>query len=214
MTFNDVGLSEDGFEFNGSSSLLFGELCATIFGKKNITELSIEITLNLDYQPLSANDYRCVIFSISKTMSNALPDSRDEISLYARQGNIQTNILGSHVVVCDYSTDKTYIIITFDNGIASVYHNNSEVYQGDVGSNTLVLDDIQQLVIGSQDDRNPYPLITKGTIPKFSIYNRALTEKEISDRYHKSTFLFLNDTPTPTQQEYIDWQNGLKIGRQ
>jgi hypothetical protein len=45
------------------------------------------------------------------------------------------------------------------------------------------------------------------------IYDKILTEQEIADRCNQSTFLFLNDTPTPTQQAYLDWQNSRIIGR-
>jgi hypothetical protein len=52
-----------------------------------------------------------------------------------------------------------------------------------------------------------------GTIKHVSIYNRALTPQEVADRYNQSTFLFLNNTPTPTQQAYLDWQDSRIIGR-
>jgi len=52
------------------------------------------------------------------------------------------------------------------------------------------------------------------SIKSVDLYDKILTEQEIADRYNQSTFQFLNDTPTPTQQNYIDFWDNRKIGRQ
>jgi hypothetical protein len=99
------------------------------------------------------------------------------------------------------------ITIVFDNGTAYTYLNGELFDSNDTVGDII---DIPSFDIGNQLD------LTRafgGIIHSISIYNRALTPQEVSDRYNDVTFQFLNDTPTPTQQAYLDWQDSRIIGR-
>ena len=50
-------------------------------------------------------------------------------------------------------------------------------------------------------------------VKRVSVYSRVMSAQEIIDIKADLTFQFKNVTPTTTQQAYIDWEDGLTIGR-
>jgi hypothetical protein len=203
MTFNDVGLSEDGFEFNGSSSH-----AQTRLPNANISNgLTAELIFNWDgynSQPANmlfncgtghgqyAGNFELIIDPDNILRFRAFNSTSNGIGF-----EIQTNQL--YFVVVEYHIDGTLIL-----------HVNNQKIDGKIiaDANSSLNDVIFD--VGKSFDSAYY---FNGTIKNVSIYNRALTAQEVADRYNQSTFLFLNNTPTPTQQAYLDWQNSRVIGR-
>lgn len=50
-------------------------------------------------------------------------------------------------------------------------------------------------------------------VKRVSVYSRELSVQEVADIKADLTFQFKNETPTTTQQAYIDWEDGLTYGR-
>jgi len=183
MTFNDVGLSDDGFEFDGESSYV---------------RLS-----GVPYYP----DESTVIISFNSDLGNwktGIRHSSANILFISHVGKPMVHINSSYNYGSPWDMGDNHLAITFKNDEWKMYQNSeltktfSEPYF-----------DSPPSFIGKTD--NYY---FNGTIKHVSIYNRALTAQEVADRYNEVTFQFLNDTPTPTQQNYLDFWDNRKIGRQ
>jgi hypothetical protein len=212
MTFNDVGLSDDGFEFNGSSSEITTISGESVVGKRIVSEFSIITKINPIEQPRGRYDYNCVIFNLRKNITNSVPDSLNEIALYIRYEDMYVRCCDEYIPVSEsYPISEIEIAITVKNNLCSIYKNGNLFIEKTINNDWLIDSTVFYIGrVGADIDK----LNFMGSMRFLDMYNRALTPQEISDRYQKNTFLFLNDTPTPTQQEYIDWQDGLKIGRQ
>jgi hypothetical protein len=203
MTFENVGLSEDGFEF--------------------------------------AEDGGSRILSHGITFPAGTPYTLETIvKWYGEPPSDFVLPFGNYLVSSDtfyyYNPNDDYFRYRSANNVVAIANSNSsDVFDGTSHNVTWVIDDSNNVsvfvdgvkngdttnVINSTMTINGYgdgydsrpEFSWVGWIQSASIYNRALTPQEVSDRYNQSTFLFLNDTPTPTQQAYLDWQNSRVIGR-
>jgi hypothetical protein len=206
MTFNNVGLSDDGFEFNGESSFIRHPYINTwIPNSDDFTFESVFLpsVVDVSHVAFSSQDNETVYKGISIYIMN---DNR--IRFHGYDGDVSISVYSDTTVNPHM---KYHVIAIREGDFFSLYVNG--ILENDTTYSTIdsLTDTFHQtpLYVGCRDLSNFF----KGTIKQASIYNRALTAQEVADRYNQSTFLFLNDTPTPTQQAYLDWQDSRIIGR-
>jgi hypothetical protein len=200
MTFNDVGLSDDGF------NIIEGVSSNVVWKEVNYYEWS-ECTLEVIFAPdrtyeNEENDWYDIFGSVYAYNTIAYNGYSDKLA-YRLINNDSTQIIQE----CDLPLEKDvyiHIIATFNsNTFEQKLYCNGELKSNGT-TNTHIKNINREQIVGRH---------VGGTYKRASIYNRALTAQEVADRYNQSTFLFLNDTPTPTQQAYLDWQDSRIIGR-
>jgi hypothetical protein len=175
MTFNNVGLSDDGFEFDGESSYI--EFDGTFFDMNGVT-LDVMFKWKGNYTVLQQivgtdnrfhewlaiqNDSGYIYFEDGINSNPYQFGTEDDVSL-----EVQENEWYNLTLTSWEGAYQSYM-----NGVPTVSDDKSE--QGSFVMNAIG---------GLPDDRRFY-----GTIKHVSIYNRALTPQEISDRYQRSTYL-------------------------
>jgi hypothetical protein len=173
MTFNNVGLSEDGFEFNDESSIIHVENPLPL-GSENVATVELDIT----YDNIGGNGYGRIINDSRGINYFALYGRTDGTSLTIRTYD---NIIYSVIGILTLGT-RMKITIVFDNGTAYTYLNGELFDSNDTVGDII---DIPSFDIGNQLD------LTRafgGIIHSISIYNRALTPQEVADRYNEVTF--------------------------
>jgi hypothetical protein len=198
MTFENVGLSEDGFVFDGTGDI-------DIKFRQNISEGSIFFTLIMpEFDGSYHSVYDAGYHSGFPYGDMAYIDNDSNVlSIYLRNtSNTSTSKTFFHNLTPGLEYQFGY---TWD-GTEVRFYKNGVVYEIEPFSG----------ILGRTNDGN----IAKGgynngifKMKKFEEFSRALTAQEVADRYNQSTFLFLNNTPTPTQQAYLDWQDSRIIGR-
>jgi hypothetical protein len=201
MTFNDVGLSDDGFEFNGSSSYIK----SPIDNKYNFEEYTVELIFTPS-EIMGSVFYGLVSLRSHWGTDNTVfevAQIEEDIRCYIYADNFKN-------VRYNINVGTKYHVVFSCNGTDIKLYFNGELV--DQGTGVSYIPNVKtDLYIGRRADAAIYG---KGIIKHVSIYNRALTAQEVADRYNEVTFQFLNDTPTPTQQNYIDFWDNRKIGRQ
>jgi hypothetical protein len=199
MTFNDVGLSDDGFEFNGSSSYISSNILNGI-NKSN------SFTCEIIFNAVTNNDKELLVSHVTSP--------NDVFGTSFKTGVLSTGMYnGSRYIYCvsdTINTNKEYDVISIFDGNSLTKYIYNEIVDG------VICPNLDSQLIGLYIGGHPSASerCFSGTIKHVSIYNRALTPQEVADRYNEVTFQFLNDTPTPTQQNYIDFLDNRKIGRQ
>ena len=203
MTFNDVGLSDDGFEFNGESSYI------RVPHQKSISfGINDSFTVSCSFIFDGNTDKALRLYRKGSNYYLFTTYTGEDVIFYTYDG---TTTSGGRIDgIGDGHIHNVTVVVDRYNGKVLLYldgiHDGTSWTLPDVGDTSSPYD----LYIGSDGGDS---LFFNGTIKHVSIYNRALTAQEVADRYNQSTFLFLNNTPTPTQQAYLDWQNSRIIGR-
>jgi hypothetical protein len=184
MTFNDVGLSEDGFEFNGENGYI---KCSHKLNKYE--ELTVEIDLNpdtIDSVSRIFNIGDILAASSTKGVEIAI-DNSERLGFYSNGDNNNSDLLYTNL---ETSPITAHYVVTKTQ--QTVYINGEFYKQDDMDIGDFSTD--YDLYIGTRiNDAGQY---YDGTIKHVSIYNRALTPQEISDRYNQVTFI--DDAPTLT----------------
>jgi hypothetical protein len=165
MTFNKVGLSDDGFEFDGESSYIkigtelhLNDFTIIINVKNNKTEYTTHIN---DYLPITSSsgneydNYICV-----RALTDGLEEFyvEDSSGTGASSGHSYRNTLFNEYVFC------------VNDGVASFYI-NGETYT--VETDLLAGFDIKYIGLGYASS------LLNGTVKHVSIYDRALTPTQV-----------------------------------
>lgn len=172
VTYNDVGLSSDGFEFDGSNSVID---CGSL---PNTTAISVESIIT----PSDIDGFKHIIskYGGSGFQQFTFAQNGSLLYFYINSGSSSNRIL------YDFEEVKTmHVICTFDSltNEQKMYVNGSLVAEQTLDVD-LINPDIN-LYIGSSVE---FDLKFGGIIPFVSIYKKALTAQEAIDRYNKVTF--------------------------
>jgi hypothetical protein len=200
MTFNDVGLSKDGFKFNGSSS--------HIKANKDVWMRTPAYTVEAIIKPdfLSENDYVGIVNFSSNDRRILVSNSGNLLS----QNKFVSGDIDMGASVFDTSKSDIYhVVVSINSEFIKMYVDDELISTTETNSEILTYGN--DLYIGWGHETIYH---YSGNILTVSIYSRALTAQEVSDRYRKLTFQFKNETSTPTQQKYIDMWDNRTIGRQ
>jgi hypothetical protein len=205
MTFNDVGLSDDGFVCPNTTEHIISDNIKFENGEPFTFECLVQWIGN-DSPSFYVLPFGNV-YDVKSTLYFYDPNSNK--MRFRSDTNVNITIPNSHpldVGLFDGSQHHVVYVIE-SNGDISVYID--AVQNGD----TVNINDTSFIFNGYGDGYGADTYVWQGYIKYVSIYNRTLTAQEVADRYNQSTFLFLNNTPTPTQQAYLDWQDSRIIGR-
>jgi hypothetical protein len=175
MTFNNVGLSEDGFEFVDGSRI------DTAFKNTPYPEITLEAVIiptivDGSFQMFFGN------YSGSGQYVNMYVDSLKKIRIQTRDKNDVTTFVQS-----DFSIEagiEYHVMGVIDNDSMYMYLNGEKQVD-------IVIVEIQQystnpMFLGAQNSPTAYQFY--GNMKLASIYNRALTAQEVTDRYNEVTF--------------------------
>jgi hypothetical protein len=175
MTFNDVGLSDDGF------NIIEGVSSNVVWKEVNYYEWS-ECTLEVIFAPdrtyeNEENDWYDIFGSVDTYNTIAYNGYSDKLA-YKLINNDSTQIIQE----CDLPLEKDvyiHIIATFNSNTfeQKLYCN------GELKSNGTANTRIKNINRGQIVGRH-----VGGTYKRASIYNRALTAQEVTDRYNEVTF--------------------------
>jgi hypothetical protein len=203
MTFNNVGLSDDGFEFDGEGSYID---C----GNDSSLSISNEISISVTFTTTNSSSDEIGLVGKRNGDGLEIPFAVELVS-----GIPRFSFYNSSFIYVDGMNDlrdgqQHTILFTYDSNKISVYEDG--INTSNKNETLPMVQNNYDVVIGSRGKGSAVRY--NDSIKHVSIYNRALTAQEVADRYNEVTFQFLNDTPTPTQQNYLDFWDNRKIGRQ
>lgn len=172
MTFADVDLSDDGFEFNGSNSI-------SLPADKRLeltTPFSIEVIINP-----ATNVHNDHIFTRGFDIFARIEEyGIVSIGIYDGAATKYTKSVTSII-----STGSSYhVVYVWDGSKILIYVNGQEVSYSVQDAISSIDIRSMDLFVGKRSDGYGFD----GTIPHVSIYSCALTAQEASDRYNKVTF--------------------------
>jgi len=200
MTFNDVELSEDGFEFDGINSWISFPSIPT-----RMWDMTIHLRMIWNGNGNDNDSLQQIIGNNDRYNEWIAIQEIDNGYTYMEDG------MNSNAYQLDTYTLRIDVGVIYDIFISLGENNYKVLLNGEFVRETEKADRYNfniNAIGGRPDDRR-----FEGIISLVEIYYRAYTVQEMKDRYNQSTFLFLNNTPTPTQQAYLDWQNSRIIGR-
>jgi hypothetical protein len=177
MTFNNVGLSKDGFEFNGVNSDI-------IYGSDNsvsdFNEITIEAIFDTDQ---TATPYGIVSkYVATNGQRSYILDTYDNIIRFI----LSDDGIASSLTITSASnySGVVHIICTWDGVTTCMYINGVLVNTGS-HSGKLHVNDAVDLKVG----HNIHGVSNLDKPVKYvSIYNRGYTAQECLDRYNEVTF--------------------------
>jgi hypothetical protein len=207
MTFHDVGLSDDGFA-PVSESPSDHISCGVV--PYNTMNFSVEVL----FKALKTSDRNFIYMN----GAGGYGEKRSHLEVYTDDKikfQIDDNTTFKEISSIDaVNYDKWYhVICTRNSNYMKMYINSSLESELEISGYGDLVSDRGMFIFAAKTGGDVVEP-GKNIIKKLSLYNRALTAQEVADRYNQSTFLFLNDTPTPTQQNYLDFWDNRKIGRQ
>lgn len=175
VTFVDVGLTDDGFEFDTSVITVDKSAKTDVHG-----DTSYEFMFKSDIP--SANSF--ILSNYNATTSGALMyiDTSGKFTFDGRDGSGSYRSVKSNTIVGNNSIVHVICMLTID-GIWSIYVNGTFDNSLDTSYSPSSLVNSTDITIGAFDAN-----YFSGTIEHVSIYQRALTSTEVKDRYKERTF--------------------------
>jgi hypothetical protein len=178
MTFNNVGLSDDGFEFNGSSSGIDVSISSGIVNLPD--EVSVEVLFKTSDNTLTNLNIIDADYGGNGTSGGYAFQQVGDRVLF----NFPSSATGEYVYSSHVLENNVFLHVVMVGKYGSYVKDYINGEEDNIEESTGTFSIPSYLRIGYG-----YNGYFNGTIKHVSIYNRALTPQEISDRYQKSTFL-------------------------
>jgi hypothetical protein len=185
LTTDRFGNSNNAYSFDGLSNFIEIPSSSSLQVKSAYT---ISTWVFMDYQNYQSIDQHSIISKIAdgdwyggyELRINNLSNSNN-VGAFSTAGNIGgVNIgIGTPNVV---TAQWYFVTVTYDSSVLKIYLNNIEV------GNTLISGNLQtsnnRLRFGRRGEGNSYNCWYKGKIDDIGIWNRALTQQEITGLYN------------------------------